>query len=126
LSLVYVADDEPTLRELVSDELSDAGFEVRAFASGAELLAAAQARRPDAVLVDINMPGLTGWDVRRWLDAHDAGIPVVAVTAQVGPMVEDLALRTLHFSAFLRKPFAMADLVATVERACRAATVTRA
>lgn len=117
--LVYVADDEPDLAELMAETLLDAGFEVATEPDGGRLLARVGERKPDVILLDINMPGLTGWDVRRRLleDASTAGIPVIAVTAQGGATIETSAMRTLRFDGFVRKPFKLGDLVERVEQA---------
>jgi CheY-like chemotaxis protein len=122
MALVYVADDEPELASMLSEMLADAGYEVQASPDGAGLLARVAAHRPDLILLDINMPGMTGWDVKRKLeeDPASARIPVIAVTAQGGLTIETSALKTLHFTDFVRKPFKMAELLKSVEAALAA------
>ncbi|MFA5861451.1 MAG: response regulator [Candidatus Thermoplasmatota archaeon] len=117
--LVYVADDEPELASMLSEMLVDAGYQVNASPDGATLLRKVSEKRPDLILLDINMPGVTGWDVKRRLDedARSAGIPVIAVTAQGGASIEASALRALHFADFVRKPFRIADLLDRVQKA---------
>lgn len=121
--LVYVADDEPELASLLREMLEDAGYDVRASPDGPALLRNVQAARPDLILLDINMPGMTGWEVRQRLhdDAAASDVPVIAVTAQGGQSIETSALRTLGFQGFVRKPFRMAELLGAVERALDAA-----
>lgn len=119
MALVYVADDEPELALMLKEMLEDAGHACVTASDGAALLERVAEARPDLVLLDINMPGMSGWDVKRELDARpdSHGVPVIAVTAQGGASIETSALRTLHFTDFVRKPFRMADLLKTVDAA---------
>lgn len=118
-TLVYVADDEPAVLAMMRDVLERANYEVAAVPDGTALLAIVEQRKPDVILLDIAMPGLSGWEVQRRLREQPgtAGIPVVAVTAYGGPAVEGSALVTLGFVGFLRKPFPMARLLGAVEEA---------
>lgn len=122
MTLVYVADDESDLADMLTEMLTDAGYDVNASPDGATLLQKVAAKRPDLILLDINMPGMTGWDVKARLDANPqfAGIPVIAVTAQGGQSIETSAMRTLHFADFVRKPFKMMDLLEKVDGALKA------
>jgi CheY-like chemotaxis protein len=117
--LVYVADDEPELATMITEMLSDAGYDVTASPDGPSLLRRVSERPPDLILLDINMPGMTGWEVKRRLeeDPRNASIPVIAVTAQGGASIETSAMRTLHFRDFVRKPFRIGDLLGRVEKA---------
>lgn len=113
---IYLADDEPELLALLREALEDAGYDVRTCADGASLLRLVEERVPDAVLLDIHMPGMSGWEVRRRLLERAPSLPVIAVTAHGGPSVEASALRTLRFADFVRKPFRLAELLARLER----------
>lgn len=123
-NLVYIADDEAEIASLIQEVLTDAGYEVVSSRDGASLLERLDERVPDLILLDINMPGLSGWDVRRRLhdDARTADVPVIAVTAQGGASIETSAIQTLGFAGFLRKPFRLDELVARVEGALAAKT----
>lgn len=122
MTLVYVADDEPDLADLLQEMLSDAGYEVDASPDGPTLLQRAGERRPDLILLDINMPGMTGWDVKKRLEENPAlaNVPVIAVTAQGGASIETSAMKTLRFAEFVRKPFRLAELLEKVDRALAA------
>lgn len=117
--LIYIADDEPELLAVMQEALETAGYRVRAFPDGEGLLQATEETVPDLILLDINMPGRSGWEVRGTLRERDATsqVPVIAVTAQGGTSVEQSATGTLGFTDFLRKPFKMADLWKKVESA---------
>lgn len=120
--LVYVADDEPELASILQEMLEDAGYHVNASPDGHTLLGKVGEQRPDLILLDINMPGMSGWEVKQRLqeDPRARDVPVIAVTAQGGASIETSALRTLAFADFVRKPFKMKDLLGAVERALHA------
>ncbi|MEI6291796.1 MAG: response regulator, partial [Chloroflexota bacterium] len=83
--LVMMADDNPLIVELVSDFLSSQNFQVSAFLSGAELLAAIEENQPALVLMDIQMPGMNGLAVIRAIrdnrSLEIAHTPIIALTA---------------------------------------------
>lgn len=117
MSLVYVVDDEADILEILGDALETEGHDVRRFEEGESLLEAVDEERPDVVLLDINMPGPSGWDVRRELrsDHRSADVPVIAVTARGGEGVEGSARDALGFADFIRKPFRLPDVLDRVE-----------
>jgi len=119
MALVYVADDEPDLASLLAETLTDAGHEVVTSPDGTSLLEKVDAKRPDIILLDINMPGLSGWEVRKELEARGVEAPVIAVTAQGGQSTQLSALSTLHFAGFVRKPFKLAEVLNAVDGALR-------
>ena len=81
---VLVIDDEPSLATIVSRFLEDAGFEVETATSGLEGLEKATTLRPDAVILDIMMPDMDGYEVCRHLrrDPRTARTVVMALTAR--------------------------------------------
>lgn len=117
MALVYVADDEPELASLLAETLQDAGHEVVTSANGHMLLEKVTQQAPDVILLDINMPGLSGWEVRKELLTRGIAAPVIAVTAQGGASTELSALSTLKFAGFVRKPFRLAQVLDAVEDA---------
>lgn len=119
MALVYVADDEPELASLLAETLADAGHDVVTSPSGSALLDKVAAKTPDLILLDINMPGLSGWEVRKELLARDVRTPVIAVTAQGGQSTEVSALSTLQFAGFVRKPFKLIEVLDAVDGALK-------
>ncbi len=101
---VAVVDDEAPVRTALGRLLRLADYEVVAFASGEDFLASLAERRPDCVVLDIHMPGLTGLDVQTRLSAAHLKIPVLFITAS-----DELALSEQVLLAggtqLLRKPF---------------------
>ncbi len=76
--LVLMIDDEETARDLTARSLMRLGFEVRTATTGAEGIELARSLRPSLILLDINLPDVTGWDVLTVLNTGDAGgIPVI-------------------------------------------------
>ena len=85
MALVVVADDDPITRELVVFRLEADGHECVAVENGADALAAIRKRVPNLVILDVNMPGMSGFDVCRQLRAEpDLGrLPIIMLTASV-------------------------------------------
>jgi CheY-like chemotaxis protein len=108
---VVVVDDDADWRELVVQFLCDAGYEALGFSNGREALAALRrGGRPALILLDLEMPGMTGWEFRReqLRDPRLAVVPVVIASgAEPGPLDAD---------AFLAKPFGPAELGRVVAR----------
>ena len=113
---MMIVDDEPAVREVLSDYFSDRGYKVVVAADGPQALATFARERPDVVLLDVRMPGLDGLAVLRLLREADPDAAVIMVTAN-----EDLevARETLSVGAFdyVAKPFDFDHLSRTVETA---------
>lgn len=111
--LIYIADDETELVNLLKEALETDGYRVEVANDGEGLLGLVDQQAPDLVLLDIAMPGLSGWEVQRELRSRDetASTPVIAITAQGGESVEASAKNALGFHDFLRKPFQVEDLL---------------
>jgi FixJ family two-component response regulator len=101
--LIAVVDDEAAVRKSLSRFLGAAGFDVLAYASGQEFLDAWSNDRPDCVLLDLQMPGLTGVDVQGRLGSSGECSPVVIITANDDPDVRSKCI-ALGVEAFLLKP----------------------
>ena len=113
---ILIVDDHPTMREAMRLVLVDEGFTVDEAADGARALDLVASDRPDLVLLDLNIPGISGPDLLEALKASrvTSGIPVVVVTA------EDEEGRRAAMQAgaedYLPKPFSPRALVQTVEQ----------
>ena len=110
---VLIVDDDDDTRELAAEALAAAGVRAVTAASGAEALALVAAEPPDAIVADIGMPEMSGYDFMGQLraDPRLAGIPAVALTAYGGAEARDAALAA-GFSAYVRKPYDPRALVA--------------
>src|SRR2546425_3623120 len=85
MAFVLIADDDPAIRDLVAFQLHADGHECLAVEDGAAALAAMRERAPDLAILDVSMPGLSGFEVCRALRADPAlaGLPVLVLTASV-------------------------------------------
>jgi DNA-binding response OmpR family regulator len=123
-SKVLVADDEPDILRLVSRLLTRSGYAVLEAADGVEALRAVFDHRPDAVVLDVDMPRLDGWQVlERIREVSD--VPVLMLTAAA---IEELdKVRGLRAGAddYVLKPFGRQELVARVEAMLRRGRPTR-
>jgi DNA-binding response OmpR family regulator len=100
---ILVCDDSPDIRQLLSVVLDRAGAETVLAPTGEDALAALATRRPDAVLLDLDLPGMSGLDVAEHLrHAHYDG-PVIAVTGG-GYDLTPAILREQGFSDIVHKP----------------------
>jgi DNA-binding response OmpR family regulator len=112
--LLLVEDDEG-LRAILARHLRALGFEVREAASAeeaAQRLTAAEA--PSLVLLDLNLPGDTGWDLLRGPALARAGSPPVVISSAT--TVDPRRLAEFGIAGYLPKPYPLETLVATIER----------
>ncbi|MCV7191345.1 response regulator transcription factor [Mycolicibacterium brumae] len=108
---VLVVDDEANIVDLLSVSLKFQGFEVHTASSGPEALAAAREIRPDAVILDVMMPGMDGFGVLRRL--RDDGIDAPALFLTARDSLEDkIAGLTLGGDDYVTKPFSLEEVVA--------------
>jgi FixJ family two-component response regulator len=80
-SLVYVVDDEEAVRKALRRLLSASGLGVQVFADGADFVDAVAVHRPDCLVIDLHMPGMTGLDVLRHLANLNVKVPAIVITA---------------------------------------------
>jgi len=117
---VLVIEDEADVLELVRYHLGKAGFRVLIARDGAAGLAKARSDKPDAVVLDLMMPGICGEDVCRELKSSEdtASIPVIMLTAKAQPE-ERVAGLELGADDYVTKPFSPRELVLRVEGVLR-------
>ncbi len=117
---ILVAEDSLVIRTVVSEQLMDAGYDVVQAIDGEAALAQCAATRPDAILLDIEMPGLDGHQVLARLKQDEGlrDIPVVFLTGRTGTDEMVAGLREGAHD-YLRKPFEPAELLARIGGAVR-------
>jgi two-component system phosphate regulon response regulator PhoB len=117
---VLVVEDEADVVDLLRYNLSRAGFEVLIAMSGDQGLNLARERRPDVIVLDLMLPGLSGHEVCRALksDANTDGIPVVMLTAK-GETHERVKGLELGADDYVTKPFSPRELVLRIQSILR-------
>jgi len=117
---VLVVDDEEDILELVKYNLAKEGFTVVAVASGEDALAATRTKQPDAVVLDLMLPGLDGLEVCRRMksDPTMRHIPIVMLTAK-GTEADIVTGLELGASDYVTKPFSPRVLTARVRAVLR-------
>ena len=120
---MLVADDDPTVRRLVELVLERGGCEVTTAADGREAIALARRQPFDVLLLDVQMPGVDGWEVLATLcgepPAAEAGGAATCPTAAIVMSGHAATAEALRRGArtMLRKPFSPAELLAAVREA---------
>lgn len=113
---IAVVDDESPMRTMLRRVLRLADYNVAAFSSGEEFLDSLNMRLPACAVVDIHMPGLSGFEVQLRLEAAHLRIPVIFITAS-----DDTALdrfgRDVGAAGLLHKPFSSEQLLQSVHKA---------
>jgi len=114
-ALVYVVDDDPSAREGVAGLIRSAGMRTRTFASGQEFLSAARPEIPSCLVLDVNLPGLSGLDVQEELAKSGTHIPIIFLTGH-GDI--PMTVRAVKAGAvdFLTKPFDDEDLLNAIRQ----------
>ncbi len=109
---ILLADDDPGLRRLIRATFSDSEFDLIEASDGAQALDLARGDKPSLVLLDVNMPGLDGFEVCRRLkgDPSTADIKVVMLTAR-GADVDRLEARNAGADEYFVKPFSPVQLL---------------
>ncbi|WP_421997331.1 response regulator transcription factor [Reyranella sp.] len=116
-SRILLVEDEPNIVESLSFILRRAGFEVATATDGAAALDRARRESFSAVILDIMLPGMNGFDVLRAIKSDQAlaALPIIVLTAK-GQADDRRTAEALGASAFITKPFSNAEVV---EQACR-------
>jgi CheY-like chemotaxis protein len=117
---VLIADDKATSRELVRTVLEKEGYSVIEAADGIEALRVAREAAPDMIILDLQMPGLDGFEVLQELrkDRRFAATPIMALTASAMQGDRERAM-TVGFNAYATKPIRLTLLRSEVERLLR-------
>ena len=114
--IVWVVDDDDSIRWVLNRAFEKAGFTTRDFADGELLLDALKTTQPNVIVSDIRMPGTDGLDVLTEVNTRYENLPIVIMTAH-----SDLETTVTSFQRgafeYVAKPFDIDDIVATVQRA---------
>jgi FixJ family two-component response regulator len=113
--VVYVVDDDPSVREALEDLFGSVGLEVQLFASTREFLRSKRPDAPGCLVLDIRLPGLSGLDFQREMASFNISLPVIFITGH-GDI--PMSVRAMKAGAieFLTKPFRDQDLLDAIQQ----------
>jgi DNA-binding NtrC family response regulator len=114
--LVCVIDDEASIRESLSNLLHSMGLKVRAFASAQEFLTSRPREALSCLVLDVQLPGISGLDLQQELASGDAQIPIIFITGY-GDIPTSVRAMKAGAIEFLTKPFRDEDLLSAVDQA---------
>jgi FixJ family two-component response regulator len=118
-SLISIVDDDASMRDALVGLVRSLGCDARGFASAEDFLACDELGRFSCLITDIQMPGMSGFDLKRQLERRHSTLPVIMITARSDPGLREKAM-SIGATCFLRKPFETAVLLDCLERALRA------
>ncbi|MSP16746.1 MAG: response regulator [Myxococcales bacterium] len=123
---VLVADDDPHILSMLSTRLGKRGYDVLEAADGIQAVETAKRELPDLIVLDVMMPGKSGWEVARELrkDERTRGIGILILTA-IGESMNELSSPLYGADDYLDKPFEFADLEQRIQRILDARTAKR-
>lgn len=111
--MIYIADDEENIRNLIKAYLIKEGYKVQAYNTGDKLLEAFNADRPDMVILDIMMPGSDGYEICREI-RKKSRIPIIFISAKDEEIDRILGLE-LGSDDYISKPFSPREMVVRVK-----------
>jgi len=114
--LISIVEDDESLRQAMVGLVRSLGYRVASYPNAEDFLAADASERSNCVVTDIQMPGLSGIDLKERLVAAGVATPVIMVTARGEAAIEDRARASGAF-CFLKKPFEAETLIECLERA---------
>ena len=122
--MVYVLDDDASIRHSVERLVRSVGLEVRSFPSASEFLRGGPTERPSCFVVDVRMPGLSGLDLLGELTTSERAAPMVFIT---GHGTIPMSVRAMRDGAvnFLQKPFEDQELLDSIRQAIERGTRAR-
>jgi two-component system cell cycle response regulator DivK len=114
---ILVVEDQEDNRRILRDLLASVGYEMIEAVTGEEGIALAEAQRPDLILMDIQLPGVDGYEATRRIKANDAlrHIPIIAVTSYALSGDDTKALEA-GCDAYIAKPYSPRELLAKIRQ----------
>jgi FixJ family two-component response regulator len=115
-AVIYVVDDDLSVREAVSNLLASAGYHAEVFASTEDFLEANRPDAPSCLVLDVKLPGVSGLDFQEHLDKIGIPIPIIFITAHGDIPMTRRAMKAGAVE-FLTKPFQKEELLAAIHQA---------
>jgi FixJ family two-component response regulator len=117
--LIAVVDDDISVRKALDRLIRSVRLDVSVFTSAEEFLNAAHTRKPDCLILDIRLPGMSGIELHRHLLAQNYGVPVIFITAHASDEAARLEAASDWTVAYFTKPFNGEELLDAVEKALK-------
>jgi DNA-binding response OmpR family regulator len=115
---ILIVDDEPEMVRGLEDNLRFEGYQTVAAPDGRRGLALALSEAPDLILLDVMMPGMSGWDLCREIRRRGLDVPVIMLTAR-GEEVDRVLGLELGADDYVTKPFSLRELMARIRAVLR-------
>jgi FixJ family two-component response regulator len=113
---IAVLDDDASIRKAMTRLFATTTYQATVYSSAAEFLAALNTQAPGCLVVDFQMPDMSGLELKRQLNQAGIRIPMIIITAHDAPELRGMCEKA-GASAFLVKPISTAELLAAVEQA---------
>ncbi len=114
--VVYVVDDDPSIRDALDSLIRSVGFRAQTFASAQDFLKSTRPDAPGCLVLDVRLPGLSGLDLQRELARVDIRIPIIFITGH-GDIPMSVSAMKGGAVEFLTKPFRDQDLLDAIQAA---------
>lgn len=115
MTRILIAEDDPIIRSLLGEVLSDEGYCVETAADGRIAMEMMAKTLPDLLITDLLMPGLTGWSVLARVRRQAPDLPILVISgATTGALLDTAPLP--NNTIFLRKPITISQLLTTIEQ----------
>lgn len=113
---IAVLDDDPSIRKAMTRLFATTVYQAAVYSSAAEFLAALASQTPTCLVVDFQMPDMSGLELKKYLNKSGIRIPMIIITAHDAPELREMCQKA-GTSAFLVKPISTSELLAAVEQA---------
>ena len=121
LSLVSIVDDDESVRESLPDLIREFGFAAQSFSSAEEFLASDCVGRTGCLILDVAMPGMSGFDLQSELKRRKQKVPIIFITGEKDEVIRRRALEQ-GAAGFLIKPFSDTSLLDALNTALRSSS----
>ncbi|MDD5469674.1 MAG: response regulator [Candidatus Peribacteraceae bacterium] len=116
---ILFAEDDPVLREIYRKKFTIAGYDVRTAVNGAETIAAIEEKAPDALVLDINMPEVNGFEVLKKYPKPNRKFPIVLLTNLADDHTREEGERLGGDGFFIKSQMTIKTLIEMVEKLLR-------
>lgn len=114
-SVVYIVDDDSSVRDAISNLLESVGLRAQTFGSTEEFMTASRSEAPSCLVLDVMLPGMRGLEFQEMLKKSGISIPIIFITAHGDIPMTSKAMKAGAIE-FLAKPFPKEDLLAAIHR----------